>query len=84
MGTAYEQLIGKLMDAEGDPGKVAGPSRLGCRAVAGELLVRNPKKALLDPDAVLKPQEPQKGIPVPSSGAPVSDGGTEGTPQTAQ
>lgn len=46
MGTTYEQLIGKLMDAEGDPGKAAGPSRLGCRAVAGEL-VRNPKKALL-------------------------------------
>lgn len=62
----------------------AQPPGLGCRAVAGDWSVRNPEKALLDPDAVLKPSEPQKGLPFPGSRAPDSDEGTEVAPETAR
>lgn len=80
VGTAYEQLIAKLMDDEGGPGKARWPVLLRWEGGGWELLVKNPKKTLLYCEAVLKASKPQKPISVPRSRAPVSGENTEVTP----
>lgn len=68
VGTAYEQLIGKLMDDEGDPGKAS--TAISAWAVGrwlGNCWSGTQRKHCWTPDAVLKSSEPQEGIPIPSS-----------------
>lgn len=43
------------------------------------MLVKDPRKALLYPEALFKPSKPQKGLPIPSSRNPVSGEATEET-----
>lgn len=55
VGTAYEQLIGKLMDGEGDPGKASEVAVCReCRVVAVCLWVKKRNKALLSTEATLE------------------------------